>query len=128
MPRLGVTAKQRKMITSKYRISFWMLPLFSAGVWCRLSLFDSCDDHIEPMTNIVGTLLAMLIVWLAQGSPRYPSMYQTQRIAYISDVGASGLKPLFIAGSAVSTWSFALTFIAERWLRHKGRLAHVSIL
>ena len=27
-------------------------------------------------------LLAMLIVWLAEGSPRYPSMEQGQRIAY----------------------------------------------
>lgn len=76
----------------------------------------------------VGTLLAMLVVWLAQGSPKYPEMSDGQRIAYISDIGASGLKPLFIAGSAVSTWSFFLTFLAERWLRHKGRLAHVSML
>lgn len=38
--------------------------------------------------------------------------------------GASGLKPLFIAGSTVSVVVFDFAFISERWLRHKGRLAH----
>lgn len=71
-----------------------------------------------------GTLLAMIIVWLAEGKPHYPSMEPGQHIAYISDIGAQGLKPLFIAGSAVTVVVFDLTFISERWLRHKGRLAH----
>ncbi|KAL4248003.1 hypothetical protein ABKN59_002352 [Abortiporus biennis] len=43
-----------------------------------------------------GTLLAMLITWLAQGRPHYVS--QDGSIAYISDVGADILKPLFITG------------------------------
>ncbi len=30
----------------------------------------------------LGMLLAMLIVWLVQGSPIYPSMDKGQRIAY----------------------------------------------
>jgi len=47
-----------------------------------------------------------------------------QHIAYISDVGAEGLKPLFIAGSAVTVVVFDVAFISERWLRHSGRLAH----
>ncbi|KAF2757094.1 hypothetical protein EJ05DRAFT_477320 [Pseudovirgaria hyperparasitica] len=80
-----------------------MVPIFSACVWLAM-------------------LLAMLITWLVQGSPHYPSMNQSQRIAYISDVGAQGLKPLFIAMSAVTVVSLDLAFIAERWLRHKGRL------
>lgn len=66
----------------------------------------------------------MLITWLAEGRPHYASMSPGQRIAYISDVGAQGLKPLFIAGSAVTVIVFDLTFISERWLRHQGRLAH----
>lgn len=66
----------------------------------------------------------MIIVWLAEGKPHYPSMEPGQHIAYISDIGAQGLKPLFIAGSAVTVVVFDLTFISERWLRHKGRLAH----
>lgn len=65
-----------------------------------------------------------MITWLAEGKPHYASMEPSQHIAYISDIGAQGLKPLFIAGSAVTVVVFDLTFISERWLRHKGRLAH----
>ncbi|KAM5449393.1 hypothetical protein MaudCBS49596_004874 [Microsporum audouinii] len=46
-----------------------------------------------------------------------------QSVAYISDVAAQGLKPLFVAGCAVSSVFFVLTFISERWLRHSHRLA-----
>ena len=42
---------------------------------------------------------------------------------YISDVGAFKLRPLFIAGCSVTSGSLILAFIAERWLRHTGRLA-----
>ncbi|KAL8807502.1 MAG: hypothetical protein Q9182_000667 [Xanthomendoza sp. 2 TL-2023] len=50
-------------------------------------------------------------------------MEPNQRIAYISDIGAQGLRPLFIAGSCVTTIFLDLSFAAERWLRHTGRLA-----
>jgi len=50
-------------------------------------------------------------------------MSPNQHIAYISDVGAQGLKPLFIAGCCVTTVFLDLSFAAERWLRHRGRLA-----
>jgi len=66
----------------------------------------------------------MLATWIVEGSPHYASMEASQHIAYISDVGAQGLKPLFIAGSTVTVVVFDLTFISERWLRHRGRLAH----
>ena len=56
-------------------------------------------------------------------SPHYPSMDPDQHIAYISDVGAYGLKPLFISGSVVTTIFLDLAFVSERWLRHTGRLA-----
>ncbi|KAI9880412.1 MAG: hypothetical protein M1830_003452 [Pleopsidium flavum] len=85
-------------------LSFWILPVISACTW-------------------LGMLLAMLIVWLVEGSPRYPSMDNGQRIAYISDIGAQGLKPLFVAGCCVTTVFLDLSFAAERWLRHTGRLA-----
>lgn len=68
-------------------------------------------------------LIAMLVVWTTSGRPHYPSMDPRQRIAYISDVGAQGLKPLFIAGSVVMTVFLDLSLVAERWLRHRGRLA-----
>ena len=86
-----------------FGISYWVLPLFAGAVW-------------------LGTLLGMLGTWLAEGSPYYPEFGKGQTIAYISDVGAQGLKPLFIAGSTVMVVVFDVTFIAERWLRHKGRL------
>lgn len=68
-------------------------------------------------------LLAMLIRWEVVGHPHYPSMDPSQTIAYISDVGAYGLKPLFIAGNSITTAFLVLSFVAERWLRHTGRLA-----
>jgi hypothetical protein len=71
----------------------------------------------------LGTLLGLLIDWNVIGRPHYASMQQSQSIAYISDVGAEKLKPLFIAGSCVTTVFLDLSFLSERWLRHRGRLA-----
>jgi len=65
----------------------------------------------------------MLGVWTAQGYPEYPWSNEGQHIVYISTIGATGWgKPLFIAGSATMIVLFNLTFLLERWLRHKGRL------
>ena len=64
----------------------------------------------------------MLGYWLGAGSPHYSSMASNQHIAYISDIGATSLKPLFIAGSTTMVVIFDLAFISERWLRHKARL------
>jgi uncharacterized metal-binding protein len=50
-------------------------------------------------------------------------MSEAQTIAYISDVGASNLKPLFIAGCCMTTVLLDLSFGFDRWLRHRGRLA-----
>ena len=44
-------------------------------------------------------------------------------ISYISHIGAVRLKPLFIAGSAVTVVFMDLGLISERWLRHAGQLA-----
>jgi hypothetical protein len=71
----------------------------------------------------LGMLLAMFCTWEAEGHPHYPSMDPHQHIAYISDVGAFGLKPLFITGSIITTVFLDLGFMSERWLRHYGRLA-----
>lgn len=64
----------------------------------------------------------MLGWWIDRGSPRYPFEDAGQRVAYISDIGATRLRPLFIAGSATMVVVFDLAFISERWLRHKNRL------
>lgn len=62
----------------------------------------------------------MLITWLAQGRPHYVSM--DGKVAYISDVGADILKPLFITGCSITAVSFFLSLMVERYLRHSGRL------
>ncbi|CAI6341425.1 unnamed protein product [Periconia digitata] len=84
-------------------ISYWAVPIFSSLVWLAM-------------------LISMLTVWVYDGRPHYDSMDPNQNIAYISDVGASGLKPLFIAMSAVTVVTFDIAFILERWLRHTGKL------
>lgn len=67
----------------------------------------------------VGTLLAMLITWLAQGRPKYVTM--DGMVTYISDVGADILKPLFVVGCCITGVGFIITLVVERWLRHEGR-------
>ncbi|KAL9941973.1 hypothetical protein D7B24_001021 [Verticillium nonalfalfae] len=84
--------------------SFWVLPVISGVVW-------------------LGMLLSMLLYWIIHTDrQRYSSMADRQSIAYISDVGASTLKPLFIAGCAVTVVFLDLSFLADLWLRHRGRL------
>ena len=56
----------------------------------------------------------MLGYWISVGSPHYEEMGDNQQIAYISDIGATFLKPLFIAGSATMVVVFDLAFISER--------------
>lgn len=103
-------------------ISFWLLPVISAIVW-------------------VVMLIAMLSTWAAQGKPRYSEMSVDERVPYvsslcilvvgltkrifyryISDIGARGLKPLFIAMGSVTVVTLDLAFLAERWMRHRGHL------
>lgn len=64
-------------------------------------------------------LWAMLITWLAQGRPTYVS--QDGRVAFISDIGADFLKPLFVAGCAVTGIGFVMCLVIERCLRHSAR-------
>ncbi|KLU93160.1 hypothetical protein MAPG_12098 [Magnaporthiopsis poae ATCC 64411] len=86
------------------RLSYWILPIISGTVW-------------------LGTLLGLLLHWIV-GTNRtfYPSMSEDQYIAYISDVGASELKPLFVTGCVITSVFLDAGFLADRWLRHKGRL------
>jgi len=89
-----------------FGISYWIIPVFSGFVW-------------------LGTLLGMLLFWTVhQGSPYITPMREGQHIAYISDIGAHQMQPLFIAGGTVTVVSFTTVFILERWLRHSGRLHH----
>jgi Frag1/DRAM/Sfk1 family len=49
-------------------------------------------------------------------------MSPTQHFAYISDIGAQYLKPLFIAGCVLTVITLDASIIASRWLRHRGYL------
>ncbi|KAF9061405.1 Frag1/DRAM/Sfk1 [Rhodocollybia butyracea] len=69
-----------------------------------------------------ATLWAMLITWLASGRPHYVSEDSDQHIAFISDVGADILKPLFIVTCCITAVCFVLSLVVERYLRHSGRL------
>lgn len=72
----------------------------------------------------LSMLLGMLLHWIINTNSRhYPSMRRGQHIAFISDIGAQELKPMFITMCAVCTVLFDLSFAAEMWLRKKGRLA-----
>ncbi|KAI0430828.1 hypothetical protein F5Y09DRAFT_306617 [Xylaria sp. FL1042] len=85
-------------------VSYWILPIISGLVW-------------------LGTLLGLFLHWVIDTHKRlYSSEQGNQTIAYISDVGASDLKPLFVAGSIITTLFLDASFIADRLLRHKGRL------
>ncbi|KAK6334113.1 hypothetical protein TWF696_002616 [Orbilia brochopaga] len=84
--------------------SWYLFPIFGSIVW-------------------VGTLLGLLIDWIVAGSPHYPSMdSEGQTVAYISDIAAEFLKPLFIAGASVTSVCFILSLFGARWLRHRGRI------
>lgn len=85
-------------------VAYWIFPALSSLVW-------------------LGMLLGLLLRWVTTGSPRLPSMEAGQTIAYISDTGAYGLKPLFITGSVITVVFLDIGFLAERWLRHTGRLS-----
>ncbi|RWA11226.1 hypothetical protein EKO27_g3862 [Xylaria grammica] len=85
-------------------VSYWLFPIISGLVW-------------------LGTLLGLFLHWVIDTHERrYSSMEDSQTIAYISDVGASELKPLFVAGCIITTIFLDASFISDRLLRHKGRL------
>ncbi|KAK9239995.1 Frag1/DRAM/Sfk1 family-domain-containing protein [Lipomyces kononenkoae] len=92
----------RGAILGKFRF-YWLLPLASVIVFW-------------------STLVALMTIWAASDYRRYPAEDAGEHVPYISDIAASGVKPLFIAGDAVQGVLFVLALIAERYLRHKGRL------
>ncbi|KIJ63067.1 hypothetical protein HYDPIDRAFT_113607 [Hydnomerulius pinastri MD-312] len=103
-PSLNNSAGARAMFHLRernYRY-FVALPIFVSFIW-------------------FSSLLAMLLTWIISGRPRYVS--QEGSIAYISDVGASFLKPLFVVACCITGVGFLLSLVLERLLRHRGRLA-----
>ena len=71
------------------------------------------------LTPPLGTILGLLIPWLLQSRPRLASFDPDQTVAFISDLGAFQLKPLFIAGAIATSVLYVLTLLADRFLRHR---------
>ena len=67
-------------------------------------------------------LVIMLVYWVAAGREHYPSMNDTCTVAYVSDIGGSTLKPLFIGSCTVSAILLNISFVIDRWLRYKAQL------
>ena len=78
-----------------------LLPLVSGTVW-------------------VITLLTLLIYWLAEGCPRYPGQVNPY-VAFISDIGAFRLKPLFITGGIITSLTLTGTIVSAHLARRERR-------
>lgn len=88
---------------------------------------DHSHYHWIPVvcsTTWCITLLVLILTWVGQGRPHYVS--QGTSFPYISDIAADILKPLFVIGCIITALAFIGTLVAERWLRHRGRLTHES--
>ena len=68
------------------------------------------------------TLLTLLIYWLAEGSPRYPGQVNPY-VAFISDIGAFRLQPLFITGGIVASLTLTATIVSVHLARRERRLS-----
>ncbi|RPA92185.1 hypothetical protein L873DRAFT_1710988 [Choiromyces venosus 120613-1] len=91
----AVTRKESRLERVKKHFPYWIMPLICAGVWFSM-------------------LWAMMITWLAQGQPIYASMNRGQNIAYISDIGANVLKPLFVTGCSITAVGFVFSLAFMR--------------
>lgn len=64
-----------------------------------------------------GMLIAMLVCWAAQGHPIYWFMHTEQFPVYISDIGATNLRPLFIACSGWQGLGYVFMIACEFFQR-----------
>lgn len=88
--------------------------------------FKIIHYYIIPFIALVvwwGMLIAMLSCWSLQGHPVYAFMgYTDQSPVYISDIGATNLKPLFISCAGFQAIFFVGTLIMEYYLRTARKL------
>ncbi|KAF2835015.1 hypothetical protein M501DRAFT_477228 [Patellaria atrata CBS 101060] len=80
----------------------WLFPFVSGASWLL-------------------TLTALLITWIAKGMPRYP--HQTNPyVAFISNIAAFQLKPVFFIGSTITGFAFIGTIYSVHWARYDPRM------
>ncbi|KAL2052292.1 hypothetical protein ABVK25_007451 [Lepraria finkii] len=64
------------------------------------------------------TLFTLLIYWLAADRPRYPSQ-NNPYVAFISDIGANALKPLFMTGGSITAIALLGTIVSVHLVFHR---------
>ncbi|KAL3230982.1 Protein SFK1 [Nakaseomyces bracarensis] len=64
-----------------------------------------------------GMLIAMLVCWAAQGHPIYWFMHTEQFPVYISDIGATNLRPLFISCAGWQGLGYVISVACEYFQR-----------
>ena len=75
-----------------------------------------------PLVGFVfgcATIISLLVIWLAQGHPRYRSDEST--VVYISDVGADNHALFIVLGTLTAIFFFASIYLDYR-LRHLHRI------
>ncbi|KAL8905167.1 MAG: hypothetical protein Q9207_002794 [Kuettlingeria erythrocarpa] len=77
---------------------YYLLPLIGGAAW-------------------FFTLAALFGYWLSEGRPVYPSQLNPY-VAFISDIGAYRLKPLFITGGTITAIAYAGTILAAHHVRY----------
>ncbi|KAK8183510.1 Frag1/DRAM/Sfk1 [Phyllosticta capitalensis] len=84
----------------------WLLPLVSGVVW-------------------FVTLLSLLLRWVARGTPRYPGQ-SNPYVAFISDIAAFDMKPLFLIGACITAVAFIGTVCAVHFARYDDRMYGIN--
>ncbi|OCF32767.1 hypothetical protein I317_03728 [Kwoniella heveanensis CBS 569] len=91
---------QRTLTSHFFFGPYVLLPIAAALIW-------------------LGGILALLLLWVVAGKPRYQS--DEASVVFISDVGATH-QTLFIVICSCVAGFYILSLFAERWLRHVDRL------
>lgn len=76
----------------------WLLPLTASGAWSL-------------------TLSILLVRWLADGRPVYPGQ-SNPYVAFISDIAAFTLKPVFVTGCCITALAYFGTIWSTNHIRY----------
>jgi len=89
------------------------------------SLVQCRPDHCVSEAHSLPTLISSCTATSnsSRAARARVKLTLSAHLSYISDTGAYSLKPLFIAGSTITVVLLDASLIAERWLRHRGKLA-----
>lgn len=68
--------------------------------------------------TFLATQLGLILQWVmvTHKTTSYATMHAGQKVPYLSDIGANEMKPLFMAGFALSAIFFSLGLTVDRWV------------